>query len=258
MESEFAAYIEKSGLLSPKDQILVAVSGGVDSMVLATVLNSLGYHIALAHCNYQLRGEDSDVDEELVKNWALEREIPFHSRRIDTKRLVQESTRSTQMVAREERYRFFEELMDEHGYVATALAHHQDDRLESLLMNVLRGTGIRGFVGMPVRRDRYIRPLLFASKKEIREYAVSNQIPFRDDISNQQVVYKRNWVRLRLLPMLRQVHPNIDKDLLRFSKAVEKELPNYHNWKEKESQKLATGNGQHHISVSRLKAHKYP
>ncbi len=257
MLDKLNTFVREKQLIESDSNILVAVSGGVDSMVLASVLLRAGHAIAIAHCNYQLRGKESDRDEELVRNWALERNIPFHSIRIDTKRLVKESARSTQMIAREERYRFFEELMEQYGYAVTALAHHQDDRIESLLMNVLRGTGIRGFVGMPVKRDRYIRPLLFATKKDIRKYAEKNEVLFREDVSNQQVGYKRNWVRLRLLPMLRQADANIDKRLVQFTGAAEKELPNYYKWIEEDSDKLMMGNNQQ-ISISRLKEHRFP
>ncbi|MBL4587039.1 MAG: tRNA lysidine(34) synthetase TilS, partial [Flavobacteriales bacterium] len=204
---------------------------------------------------YQLRGKHSEQDEMLVKNWAAENGIPFHCKKIETKKLVEESNNSVQMVAREERYRFFYELMQKHKYAVTALAHHADDRVESLLMNVLRGTGIRGLVGMPVKREKYVRPLLFSNKKEIRDYAKKHTIPFREDASNASIDYKRNWVRLRLLPMLRKKDSSIDEKLFSFCKRAENELPNYGEWVEKERGKLVSND---EISIPKLSSHRYP
>lgn len=255
MENKFVRHIKQKHLFEKRDRILVAVSGGVDSMVLSFLLLGAGYDIAIAHCNYQLRGEDSETDEKLVRMWASQSGIPFHSKRIDTEKLVEESNGSVQMVAREERYRFFSGLMQKHGYAATALAHHADDRIESLLINVLRGTGIRGLVGMRVKRDRYVRPLLFSTKVEIRQYAEQHGIPFREDASNAEIGHKRNWVRLRLLPMLRKTDPKIDGKLLSFSERVENELPDYMGWVEEEKTELLSKDG---ISIPKLRSSKYP
>jgi tRNA(Ile)-lysidine synthase len=235
--------------------MLVAVSGGVDSMVLVSLLHENGYLIAVAHCNYGLRGADSNEDETLVKTWCEDRKIPFHLKKVDTKKLVTESASSIQMVARDERYRFFEELMAEHGYLATALAHHANDRVESLVINVLRGTGFRGFQGMPSKRDNYIRPLLGFRKDEIREYAIQKSVPFREDASNAETHYQRNWIRLRVLPMLQAFNEDAFYKLLLLTERAEMEQGNYQNWKGAQYEAIRTENG---VSIRKLRLSRTP
>lgn len=220
MQNRFDQNLKETSFFEKSEKLLVAVSGGVDSMVLTHLLLSAGYNIALAHCNYQLRGVASDSDQELVQEFAKKQNIPFHFKAIDSKKLVEESNSSTQMVAREQRYQFFEQLMEEHHYNYTLLAHNADDRIESLIMNVLRGTGFRGFQGMPAVRDKYVRPLLFAKKDEIREYAAKEGINFREDESNSEISYLRNWVRLRLIPMLKSHDSSLEEKLLSFAQGA--------------------------------------
>ncbi|MGB1319263.1 MAG: tRNA lysidine(34) synthetase TilS, partial [Flavobacteriales bacterium] len=225
MLKSFEEYNLEKNFFSHNQKLLIAVSGGVDSMVLANIMLQSGHSFALAHCNYQLRGEESEKDQKLIEEFARGAGISLHVKRIDTSRLVQESASSIQMVAREERYKFFDSLMEEHGYDLTLLAHNADDRIESLLMNILRGTGFRGFQGMPIRRGQYVRPLSFARKNEIREFAKQNQISYREDSSNSEIYYQRNWVRLRLLPMLRNHDTEIKSKLLSFIHQSEEKLP---------------------------------
>jgi tRNA(Ile)-lysidine synthase len=217
MQNKFTQHLKENVFFEKKDKLLVAVSGGVDSMVLTHLLQIGGYNIALAHCNYRLRGAASDLDQKLVQEFAMNHKITCHVKIIETKSLVEGSNSSTQMVAREQRYQFFAELMEEHGYNFTVLAHNADDRIESLLMNVLRGTGFRGFQGMPAVRDEYVRPLLFATKNEIRTYAAEEGVNFREDESNAEISYQRNWIRLRLVPMLKSHDSSIEKKLLLFT-----------------------------------------
>lgn len=235
--------------------ILVAVSGGVDSMVLASMLLESGYAIAVAHCNYQLRGADSNADEDLVRNWCSERNVAFYLKNVNTTEIVRASKSSVQMVAREERYRFFEELMAEHGYVATAMAHHANDRVESLILNVLRGTGFRGLQGMPSKRDKFIRPLLGFTKDEIRTFAEEMNVPFREDASNSKTDYQRNWIRLRVLPMLGVYDSGLFTKLLQLCERVETEILHYESWVQKQQQEVATEKG---ISTESLESTNAP
>ena len=242
MQNRFLESMKQLGLPNDGEPILAAVSGGVDSMVLLNLLYENDYSVEVAHCNYQLRGVDSDADESLVRNWCDERSIPFYLKRIETESLVKKSNASVQMVAREERYSFFEELLVANNYQAVALAQHADDRVESLLLNVLRGTGFRGLQGMPVKRGKYVRPLLTFRKAEIRKHAEKLNVRFREDASNQETYYQRNWVRLRLMPMLEAKIPHAFDMLLQLCKRVEKEQPKYESWISAESSKIKSDN----------------
>ena len=255
MQDKFRSALKGFGVSKLENPILVAVSGGVDSMVLASLFYENGFRIGVAHCNYQLRGEDSDRDEALVRDWCSERNIPFHLKKVNTSVLATESNRSIQMVARNERYRFFEELMNSHGYELTALAHHADDRVESLLINVLRGTGIRGLQGMPSKRGRLIRPLIDCTKVEIHLYANENSIPYRDDASNQETYYQRNWVRLRLIPMLMAKDGSSSKKLHEFCQKVGVLLPEYESWIENRIADITT---ESCLSIEGIKKSKAP
>ena len=227
MQNKFLSAIESFGVSNSLKPILVAVSGGLDSIVLATFLHENGYQIGVAHCNYQLRGAESDADEELVRSWCEEREISFHVKNVETQKLADQTNHSIQMIARDERYSFFDSLRKEHGYGFTALAHHANDRVESLLINVLRGTGFRGLQGMSSKREGIIRPLIGVTKKELRDYAEESSVPFRDDASNLETYYQRNWLRLRLIPMLQHSDAKAFDQLLKFCERAQAEIPNY-------------------------------
>lgn len=237
------------GYSGSNNRILVAVSGGADSMVLASLMHENGFQIAVAHCNYQLRGADSDVDEKLIKDWCAERQIQFYSKQVQTQKLVNETNDSIQMVARKARYEFFDELMKEYDYAITALAHNLDDRIESLLINVLRGTGFRGLQGMPSQRKGIIRPLSGISKDEIRAYAKENGISYRNDASNTETYYLRNWVRLRLIPMLNQFDSESLSKLQKLTERAEKEVPKYEKWVEVQLSEVTSENG---LSIERI------
>lgn len=245
--------------MTDTDSVLVAVSGGMDSMVLLHLLHSTGLSVAVAHCNFCLRGAESDADEQLVQDYCQQRGIPFHSKRFDTKAIADTSNSSVQMVARDLRYGYFQELMATRGYRFCALAHHADDRIESLVLNVLRGTGVRGFQGMPAARSLFIRPLLAIRKLELEMFAEQNLIPFRTDGSNAEARYMRNRVRLHLLPMLHALRKDSDVLLLHFAERAEKSMPDFERWADIQ-RKLIVEQRDNALSIDRekWKAHPYP
>ena len=203
----FEQYIKENRLLTPDDRVLLTVSGGVDSMVMLRLFTQSGYRVGVAHCNFQLRGQESDDDEVLVAEEAARLGVPCCNRRFDTQAEMERTGESMEMAARRLRYAWFEELCREQGYTAVAVAHHADDSIETFFINLLRGTGLRGLTGISTQVGRIVRPLLFASRKEILEYAVANKIPFREDSSNRSTKYLRNKIRLGLIPRIREINP---------------------------------------------------
>ena len=192
---------------STKATILLALSGGKDSMALAFLLKQSGHPFAIAHCNFQLRGEDSLQDEAHVLAWAQKNNITCHHIRFDTQASMTEFKMSLQETARKLRYDWFAQLCDEYQYAAIATAHHANDNAETLLMNLCKGTGIAGMHGIPVQNKNIIRPLLFASRIQIDAWVAQNQIPYREDASNASDKYLRNAVRHQVIPVLSELFP---------------------------------------------------
>lgn len=203
----FQRYIAENDLATHDDRILLTVSGGVDSMVMLSLFTRSGYRVGVAHCNFQLRGAESDEDEELVAREAARCGVPCYNRRFDTAGEMERTGESMEMAARRLRYAWFDALSREEGYTVIAIAHHIDDSIETFFINLLRGTGLRGLTGISTQVGKVIRPLMFASRKEILEYAVQNRIPFREDSSNRSTKYLRNKIRLGLIPRIREINP---------------------------------------------------
>ena len=203
----FQRYIEENSLATHDDRILLTVSGGVDSMVMLSLFTRCGYRVGVAHCNFQLRGTESDEDEVLVEEEAKKYGVEFYNKRFETKAEMERTGESMEMAARRLRYAWFDALSREHGYTVVAIAHHADDSIETFFINLLRGTGLRGLTGISTQVGKIIRPLLFASRREILEYAVQNRIPFREDSSNRSTKYLRNKIRLGLIPRIREINP---------------------------------------------------
>jgi tRNA(Ile)-lysidine synthase len=213
MLDKFTAYINEKHLFEPHQKVLLAVSGGIDSMVLLHLFEKSEFNYGVVHCNFQLRGEESDEDEEFVKNQVLLHGVPFFNTRFDTEDYARVNGISIEMAARELRYSYFEKIRSDNQYDFIATAHHQDDLLETFFLNLSRKTGIRGLTGIKEKSGHIIRPLLFASRNEIEDYAQANYIGFREDHTNSEVVYQRNFIRHRVLPVFSELNPAFKKNL---------------------------------------------
>jgi tRNA(Ile)-lysidine synthase len=205
----FQQYCTTHRLHHDNSQWLLAVSGGIDSMTLAHLCCAGGFAAGIAHCNFSLRGADSDGDEQFVQQWAQAHRLPFFSIRFDTKRYAEERGISTQMAARDLRYAWFEEIRTAQHFTDLVVAHHADDNAETLLLNLTRGTGLKGLCGMQPVNGYIIRPLLFATRKEIEAYAAVNNIAYREDCTNAQTDYARNHIRHNVVPALQKINPAI-------------------------------------------------
>ncbi len=200
MLDQFKAYINRCNLIAEGDKLILALSGGIDSMVLADLLLKAKVDFVAAHCNFHLRGEESDGDEKFVREYAEKHDIQCFVKHFDTEKYASENGISIEMAARDLRYAWFEELRQQLGYDKIAVAHHADDQAETFFINLLRGAGLRGLKGMLPQNGVIIRPLLWASREQIHCYAVENQILWREDHTNAESVYLRNKIRNQLLP----------------------------------------------------------
>lgn len=209
------------GLVPEKETALLAVSGGIDSICLASLFlnSSAGRRFAVAHCNFHLRGEDSDSDEALVAAWCGRNGVRYHKADFDTEQYASSHNVSIEMAARELRYDWFASLCRDNGYYGVAVAHNANDNAETLILNLLRGTGLRGITGMqvetvvPVTRDelsgvRLLRPMLSFSRKQIEEYVAANSLEYHDDRTNAETVYKRNRIRHLVFPVFESLNPS--------------------------------------------------
>ena len=220
MLKEFKNFVEKNNLIEKGDKILLALSGGIDSMVLAkllilysqrtssTVNSQSQCHLSFAHCNFHLRGDDSNRDEKFVTEFAKENKIPIYIQHFDTESYAKENSLSIEMAARELRYSWFEELKDINNFTKVALAHHGDDQIETFLINMLRGSGIKGLKGMKPQNDFYIRPLLFSNRNQIEAFAKENNIQWVEDYTNNETIYLRNKIRHQIIPLFDEIKEN--------------------------------------------------
>lgn len=213
MIEKFQNYIESQHLINKGDRILVALSGGVDSMVLAELLRLSGYDITFAHCNFHLRGIESDGDEQFVREYAERVGVKLFVRQFDTLEYVETQKISVEMAARELRYTWFNDMINASGQLL-ALAHHADDQIETFFINILRGSGIKGLKAMQPRNGLYIRPLLWASREEIKQFAIENSIQWREDSTNNDTVYLRNKIRHDLMPVFDSIKPEAREKIL--------------------------------------------
>lgn len=221
--SKIEHYIEQEQLPSAPASVIVAVSGGADSVALLHVLVELGYNVCVAHCNFRLRGTESERDELFVRNLANEWNVPIRIQRFQTRQIAQTEGISIEMAARRLRYAWFEQLRQKEGADWIAVAHHLDDSIETLLINLVRGTGIRGLTGIKPRQGRIIRPFLCVFRSEIEQYLTEKRISFLVDSTNLENDYIRNRFRNKVIPMLEEINPaarnSLAKDILHFRAA---------------------------------------
>ena len=219
MENLFLSHLKKNFPSISVSKLIIAVSGGVDSIVLFHLCLKLKLNFFVAHCNFKLREKESDLDEKFVRDLAIKNNIKFYTKSFNTKKLSSNYNKSIQMVARELRYSWFEELSKELNVKHILTAHHLDDSLETFLINLSRGSGIDGLLGIPRVNDTVYRPLLIFKKDEILSYAKENKISWREDSSNRKQDYLRNQIRIEVLPKLKEINPNL---LDNFSKSIDR------------------------------------
>jgi tRNA(Ile)-lysidine synthase len=220
MTEKIKKFIETQGLLESgisgsKSKIIVGLSGGADSVVLLYVLHQAGYECLAAHCNFHLRGSESVRDEQFASDLASRWKIPFFKQDFQTQDIATKRGISIELAARDLRYEWFEQLRKEQHADVVAVAHHQDDSIETVLLNLIRGTGIRGLTGIKSKNGNIIRPLLCVSKREILQYAEEKSLPYMTDSSNLQEEYVRNKIRWTLIPLLQSIHPSFNASMLR-------------------------------------------
>lgn len=210
-------FIEKEDLFSKQDKILVALSGGADSVALTRILITLGYHCEAAHCNFALRGEESDRDEDFVRNFCRSLNIKCHSIHFETRRYAAQQSISIEMAARELRYNWFSKICEESDCQVVAVAHHKDDSVETMLLNLIRGTGINGLLGIRPKNGNVVRPLLCASRQEVVAYLHRMNQTYVTDSTNLEDEYTRNKIRLNILPLMEEINPSVKDGLVKTS-----------------------------------------
>lgn len=215
LEQDFLAFINGNRLFAPTDRVLLAVSGGLDSMVMAELFHRIRQPFAIAHVNFGLRAHESDDDALFVKNKAEQYGVPFHLTTFDTTAFAAEKGISIQMAARELRYHWFTELLRQYSYTCVATAHHQNDVLETLLLNLTRGTGMAGLHGIASRQNEVVRPLLFATRDRLAAYRTEQNLAYREDSSNPEDKYARNRIRHHVVPVLTGINPSLWQTLPR-------------------------------------------
>lgn len=209
--NQFVNFIEQNALFTPSTKILAAVSGGIDSVLMVHLLNAAGYDFGIAHCNFQLRGDEALRDQTFCRDLATALRVPFHTVNFDTEQYAAQNKISIQMAARDLRYQWFDRISQQSGYEVIVLAHHQNDTIETILLNLTRGTGIAGLHGILPKNGKLTRPLLFLTRDEIQTIVAAEGLTFVEDSSNASAKYARNKIRLEVVPKLKELNPSLEK-----------------------------------------------
>ncbi|MFT4031014.1 MAG: tRNA lysidine(34) synthetase TilS [Siphonobacter sp.] len=210
MLTEFLAFINAKQLCRPTDRLLVAVSGGLDSVVLTELVHQAGFSFGIAHVNFQLRDEESNRDEAFVRNLATHYQVPLFVQYFDTKVIAKQKKLSTQLTARALRYEWFEHIRQQEQFDFLVTAHHLSDSFETVLLNLTKGTGIAGLRGIPARNGSIIRPLLFARREQLFSFSQEQHLAWVEDSSNATEHYQRNRIRHQVIPVLKTINPNLE------------------------------------------------
>lgn len=215
IEQAVARYIAREIPLDPGGKVLVGLSGGADSVALTVILHKLGYKVCAANCNFALRGEEAERDTRFARYTAEKVGVPFISVKFDTLKYAEQNRVSVEMACRELRYAWFEKMRTENGCSHIAVAHHRDDSAETMMINLIRGTGIAGLTGISPVNGRIIRPLLALSRAEILEYLSATGFTYVTDSTNAETVYVRNKIRNKILPLMQEINPSVRESLVR-------------------------------------------
>ncbi len=208
MFEEFKKHLEDNSLCRLEDKILLTVSGGIDSMAMLHLFQQAGYYFGIAHCNFMLRGSESDEDQNFVRSFAQRNSIDFYTEKFNTSEYARKNKVSIQMAARDLRYKWFDEIASKNGFTKIATAHNLNDIAETFFINLTRGSGIKGLSGIPVQNGIIIRPILFASRKNIEKFVLESKIEFREDSSNADTKYLRNAIRHKIIPEFEAIAKN--------------------------------------------------
>jgi len=223
VKQRFLGYVQQKGITT-QTKILLAVSGGLDSMVMLHLFQELRFDVSVAHVNFKLRGAESDGDEQFVNEWCANHRVPFYTTHFETNNYATANGLSIQMAARELRYQWFNELTTSHQFQFIATAHHLNDSLETTLLNLARGSGLEGLIGITPLSGNRFRPLLFATRADIETYASENEIAWREDSSNQTDAYQRNLIRHQVIPALKKINPALELSFASMVKKVQHDL----------------------------------
>lgn len=249
MKEQIQQYIIQHQLLSGEKPVVVGISGGADSVALLHILVSLGYKCIAAHCNFNLRGDESFRDEQFTIDFTQRLQVPLCKISFETNKYAQENRLSVEMAARELRYRWFEELLNTYDADAVAVAHHRDDSVETLLINLTRGSGITGLTGIKPKNGNVVRPLLCVSREDIYAYIENNGLEYVTDSSNSSDIYTRNFIRLKVIPLLEEINPSVKASLARTANHLY-DASLIYNHSIEEARKVITQNNR--LSISAL------
>lgn len=259
MLNQFLNNVKEKLLFEPTQKVLLAISGGIDSMVLLHLFEKSGFEYGIAHCNFNLRGKESDGDEQFVRDQVQQHGTVAFFESFDTKEYAQLKGVSIEMAARELRYEFFERIRKEHNYDYIATAHHQDDLIETFFLNLSRKTGLKGLTGIKEKAGNIVRPLLIVDRTSIEGYAAKNYLEYREDSSNREVVYQRNFLRHKILPLFSELNPSFKKNFLASVENLKEAEKVYNNelLSEKNEVLLVTED-EVSISITKLQKATYP